>query len=166
MTPIAYGFRTGPRAELNTRGLDTTTDMLGEIGDRAEDMRPAMLVVRELLVAGNKKVFESRGGAIGTPWPDLASSTVARKARSGIPSLSSVMVETGDLQESLSGGKGARSRVTRSMVSAGTSLFYAVFHMAGSRGGKVPARPPIGIPETERQESLTIMERYLLRGAT
>jgi hypothetical protein len=71
------------------------------------------------------------------------------------------MVESGDLKLSLSGGPGGRSRVSKGSVSVGTSVWWAIFAMAGTKKGE-PARPPIGINEAETVASLRIMEDYLL----
>lgn len=163
MTPTGFRFRTGPHTELDVSGVAAARDDLVGIADRATDMRPAMRVVKHLLVEGNEKVFTSKGSAIGVPWPDLKPGTLARKARTGIPSLSSLMVESGDLEVAATGGKGSRSRATRSSASAGVSPFYAVFHL-GARDGELPPRPPVGIPADTEFESLTIMERFLIRG--
>ena len=156
MSPTGIAFRSGPYAELDFSGLPETTEVLREIGGRGDDMRPATRIVRDLLVKGNRKVFESKGAAIGKPWPDLKPGTLARKARWGVPSLSSVLVESGALEEAALGGKGLRKRASRSGASAGVSLFYAVFQMK--------LRPPIGIPEAIESQSLTALERYLMRG--
>lgn len=135
--------------------------MLTDIADRGENMRPAMLRIKELLIEGHRQQFASSGSFLGTPWEANAPGTLARKAREGIPSLNRPMVATGDLQESLSGGKGGRSRVSKSGVSVGTSLYYAIFHISPKRKG-VPARPPVGVNEAQRGAAIAIMERHLM----
>lgn len=156
-------------------GLGSTNQMLLDAAARGEDMRPAMQRIKVLLIEGHKEQFASKGAFLGTPWPENSSETLARKAREGVPSLGGIMVNSGDLEQSLSGGKGSRNRVTRGSVSVGTSLFYAIFAIGGASGkgahsrasrgarrGSEPARPPIGINEAERQESLGILTDYLL----
>ncbi len=135
--------------------------MLTDVADRGENMRPAMLRIKELLVEGHAQQFRSDGAFLGTPWEGNAPSTLARKAREGIPSLNRPMVATGALQESLSGGKGGRSRVSKGAVSVGTSLFYALFHINPKRKG-MPARPPVGINDAQRTAALRIMDNHLM----
>lgn len=165
MSPPRFGDRVdfGGGLDLTyaVEGADSVADRLRDIAERGEDMRPAMLLIKELLIEGHAKQFDSKGAYLGTPWPENSTETLKRKAREGVPSLSSVMVASGDLQESLSGGKGGRSRVSRSGVSVGTALFYAVFHLAPKRKG-MPARPVVGIADSERETALEIMERHVM----
>lgn len=135
--------------------------MLRDAAARGEDMRPAMEQIKALLIEGHKEQFASKGAFLGTPWPADSTETIARKARSGVASLASTMVESGDLQQSLEGGTGARSRVSRGSVSVGTSIWWAIFSIAGTKSGE-PARPPIGISDAEADTSLTILTDYLL----
>lgn len=163
--PITNGFRGGPAIQVDALGVQTTRETLLKAAARGADMRPAMLQIRELLIEGHKKQFDSQGAFLGTPWPDSSPETILRKNREGVPSLSRPMVASGDLQESLSGGKGGRSRVSKGSVSVGTSLFYAIFAISGAEGGrkgKEPARPPVGINEAQEEQSIEIMERHLL----
>lgn len=151
---------------LKMDGIGATSTMLRDAAARGEDMRPAMARIRDLLIEGNKKQFATQGSFLGTPWPASSPETLARKARAGIlPSLSASLVASGDLEQSLSGGKGGRTRVSKGSVSVGTSLFYAIFAIGGASGGRrgtEPARPPLGINEAERLTSLRIMTDYLL----
>lgn len=125
-----------------------------------------MRVIRRLLIEGHRKQFLSKGGFLGSPWPALAPGTLARKVRMG--QSSRPMEATGALKRALEGGRGKVTRVTRSSVTVGTSLFYAVFHMKGSKGKgrqrNTPARPPVGISDVQYEAALSIMERYLLKG--
>jgi hypothetical protein len=151
----------GPKLEIDVAGLDATTAMLRDAAARGEDMRPAMEQIKALLIEGHKEQFATKGAFLGTPWPTNSAETLARKARTGVASLASTMVESGDLQQSLEGGTGSRSRVSRGSVSVGTSLFYAIFAMKGTDKGE-PARPPIGINDAEANTALSIMTDYLL----
>jgi hypothetical protein len=150
---------------LDFEGLGTTSMMLRDAAARGEDMRPAMERIKVLLIEGHKEQFASKGAFLGTPWPANSLETLARKAREGIPSLGGVMVDSGDLEQALAGGKGSRTRVSRGSVSVGVSLFEALFAQGGASGGRrgdEPARPVLGINEAERQESLGILTDYLL----
>jgi Phage virion morphogenesis family len=158
---IIFGDRIGPSLSWEIDGAAEEARRLSELADRAENPRPAMLLIKSLLEEGHRKQFASKGGFLGTPWAENSPETLARKAREGVPSLSSQMVASGDLQESLSGGKGSRSRVSKSGVSVGTSLFYAVFHINPKRKG-MPARPVVGINKATEESALTILEQHVL----
>lgn len=147
--------------DINVYGAGQSASAMRRIGARGADMRPAMSAIRELLIEGNRRQFETSGGFLGEPWERLAPGTVARKARMGQEA--TPMVATGALRESLEGGRGKRSRVTRSSVMVGTSLFYAIFHIKGTSKG-VPARPPLGIADSERVAALELIHRFLTGG--
>jgi hypothetical protein len=164
MTPaLDFSSFGGPAVSMEVRGAKDAARRIEEIGERAEDMRPAMRLIKVILEEGHARQFATKGSFLGTPWPENSPETVARKARSGAPSLASQMVESGDLQESLSGGKGGRSRVSKGGVSVGTSLFYALFHLNPQRDG-MPARPVVGVNREQEETALSLIERHVIRG--
>lgn len=144
-----------------------TVMVVGGIADRAEDLRPAMRKVRDLMVEGHVKNFESQGSFLGQPWPNLSAQTVERKARQGLPL--EPMVATGALLRALSGGTGRRTGATKTSARAGVSQFYARFHLAGASGarrGDLPPRPLVGMNAAQRAEVNSIIARYLETGVT
>lgn len=144
--------------DFEVLGEDIAARQLREMGDRGGDMRPPLLLIRELLVEGHQQQFSSQGSFFGAPWAPNAPGTLARKAREGQGGR--VMRGTGALEAALRGGKGRKGRVTRTTASAGVSLFYAGF---GHRGTKrQPPRPLVGITESQRGVSLGLLERHLL----
>lgn len=172
---LRNNFRSGPSLEVDVAGAAEANQMLLDAAARGEDMRPAMARIKVLLTEGHKANFASKGGFLGSPWPALSPETEARKAREGIPALNDILVESGDLEDALSGGKGARTRVSRGSVSVGVSPFYAIFDHAGASGkgahskasrgarrGTQPARPILGITEAEAEESISMLTDYLM----
>lgn len=156
-------MKRGASVDLEVAGLQHTSEMLQEAAARGYDMRPAMRKIRDLLIEGHKEQFATQGGFLGTPWPPNAPGTLANKARLGQGS--TPMVASGATKESLAGGKGRRTRVSKGSVSVGTSIWWTIFAMAGASGGRKgtePARPPIGINEAETEAALTLMEEHLL----
>jgi hypothetical protein len=165
VSPITNNFRSGPSYGITIEGLPETSAMLRDAAARGEDMRPAMARIKVLFTEGHKANFDSKGAFLGHPWPDNSDETKARKAREGIPALSDVLVGSGDLQEALAGGKGARTRVSKGSVSVGVSPFYAIFAQGGAKGarrGVEPKRPVLGITDAERDASLGILTDFLI----
>jgi len=146
---------------MTISGVDAAVGELRDLVFRAEDMSPAMRQVKALLLEGHRKQFQTKGAYLGTPWAPDAEATVRKKARHGVASLSSTMVFSGDLQQAAEGGAGSRSRATRSMASAGLSIFYARFHINPKRAG-MPARPMIGIHPRDEEFALRIVENRLM----
>jgi hypothetical protein len=142
---------------IDLRGVQGSASMLEEIGERAINMRRAFIRIRKLLIEGNKKQFETRGRYLGTPWAQNAPGTLARKARLGQGS--EPMVADGALERALSGGRGKRTRITRSSVSVGAALFYGRFGFGTDHS---PPRPPVGISDETSRLSTSIIEDHLL----
>lgn len=163
---LRNNFRSGPSLEVDVAGAAEANQMLLDAAARGEDMWPAMARIKVLFTEGHKENFSSKGGFLGRPWPDNTEETKARKAREGIPSLNDVLVGSGDLEEALAGGKGARSRVSRGSVSVGVAPFYAIFAQGGAKGGSrrgsEEKRPILGITEAEARESISILTDYLM----
>jgi Phage virion morphogenesis family len=175
MTPVSAGHRSGPRMNLRMEGLPESAAMLQEAAARGEDMRPAMYRVGLLFQEGHREQFATHGAYLGTPWPANSEETLLRKARSGVPGLQGVLVEEGALQQAVQGGSGGFLRARRGSVSVGVKDYKAIFAQAGAEGkgdhskasrgarrGSEPARPILGISESESRESLRILTSYLL----
>jgi hypothetical protein len=163
---LTNNFRSGPSYSIDVAGLPEATAMLQDAAARGEDMRPAMARIKVLFTEGHKANFDSKGGFLGTPWPDNTDETKARKSREGIPALNDVLVGSGDLEEALAGGKGARTRVSKGSVSVGVAPFYAIFAQGGAKGGSrrgtEEKRPILGITAAETEESISILTDYLM----
>jgi hypothetical protein len=164
VTPITSNF-SGPAYSIDVAGLPEASAMLQDAAARGEDMRPAMAQIKVLFTEGHKANFDSHGAFLGTPWEPLSAETDARKNREGIPALNDVLVGEGNLQEALSGGSGARTRVSKGSVSVGVAPFYAIFAQGGAKGnrrGTEPKRPILGITRAEQEESLAILTDFLM----
>jgi hypothetical protein len=152
-------FSTKPSMSIDVEDRTAVTDLKG-VAARAADMRPAMRRVAALLAEGNRQVFETKGAAIGEPWPASSPGTLARKARTGVGALSDLMVDSGDLEHELVGGNPKMS-ATRTSARAGTRMFYAKFAIKSKHE---PARPPVGIPQSTRKDAFVVIEEELFHG--
>jgi hypothetical protein len=151
--------------EVDTR---EPVSVLAGMAERAEDFKPAFAIIRELLLSGIQRNFESRGSFLGKAWPGLAAATVARKSREGIPG-DLLMGKTRQLSTALLGGAGKRTRVSRLSVRVGVkpSIYWANFAQAGAGGGRrgvQPRRRIIGMAARTELEAVTIIDRYLMHG--
>lgn len=178
--------------EFNDREV---LDVLRQIMDRAtpKGMRLAMKEIGESLVASTMQRFALSSAPNGSPWPALAEGTVlarlakitgtyykrtdknkekglagklnarGTRAAAGIKPL----IDTGGLRRSISyriidGGAG---------VEIGTNRFSgewkggAAVHQFGSRDGRIPARPFIGMSENDKRTVLEILQELLFSAA-
>lgn len=158
-------------------------EVLGRIAERFSPagMAPVMQEIGETLAESTQRRFSTSTGPDGKRWAPLAKSTVlARLAKiSGAYAKKSgklsskggvavmgmkPLVETGMLQgtiryQLIDGGAG---------VEIGTNRIYdkkgdvnPAVHQFGSRNGKIPARPFLGLSADDKAEVLDILERFL-----
>ena len=127
---------------------------LAGLAGRATDLRPAMTVVRDLIIAGHKENWESQGAALGTPWPANAPGTLARK------SSTRPLEATGALKTAIYGGRGRATRVMKTGVRVGVRLMYARYNLGSSRYR--PARPMVGISRSTEAAAFKVLEKYLV----
>lgn len=149
------------RYDADVDPSDTVANLAG-ISGRAENMRPVFTVIRELMLSDQRRNFESRGSVFGSPWPDLAPGSLARKSGGSKP-----LVLTGTLEKAATGGTGKVTRITKSGVTVGINqrIHYARFHQAGAKGGRkgdMPKREVVGINRMTREKSLTLIQKYLV----
>jgi phage gpG-like protein len=142
-------------------------DLEGVI-DRAKDARPATKKVKAIFIESNRKTFESEGSHIGAPWAPLAEATKERKSREGLDPRP-LRGKTGDLEASMTGGRGKRTGATKTGARAGSSVWYSVFTRgakadAGSHNTGIPARKLAGVTRSEEGEILTTVATYIVHG--
>lgn len=142
--------------QITVIGEDEAARELAMMGARALDLRPALGEIRRELIAGNRRQFESRGSYFGSGWAPLAEATIRRKGGDD------PLVATGKLRNSLIGGAGRRTRITRSGVSVGTSADFARFAHSGT--SHQPARQLVGIAPSELMSAKRTISRYITDG--
>lgn len=102
-----------------------------------------------------QRIEQARFDAEGPGWAPLSPSTLRRKAGGQI------MVETGALRDSLTGGPGYIETITDFTAVFGTGDRKAVFHQSGTRF--MPARPLINVGMQDVVGWVKIMQAYAAR---
>lgn len=125
--------------------------------ERVADMRPAWALLRERFRVAEDRQFASQGRG---SWPPLSRVYGAWKARHfpGRP----LMVREDELRRSLVDGPEIDIEEP-SYAIFGTAVPYAVFHQRGA--GRLPQRKVIDLDETERQEWVRTVQRWLVEEA-
>ncbi|GJG88723.1 hypothetical protein tb265_39040 [Gemmatimonadetes bacterium T265] len=116
-------------------GLAEVRDVALTARQRVADLRPAFAVVAENLRAYQRRVFDTEGAALGSPWAPLAARTVAARTHGwGHYRLAStegparrVLHWTHGLRESLTadGADGAIASISATTLLFGTAVPYA-----------------------------------------
>ena len=163
---VRRGGDPAARAELEVYGTKEAADTLRQVGDRAADMKPAMQRVFDIMEEGIRKQFESKGAHLGTPWPELAKSTVERKARAGLSS------------EPLVGATRHPADVAYRWTRPGEvcdqdwlelarRTSWHTFQQGGSKGPgshTIPARKVVGVAKEDSSRIFATIRSYLSTG--
>lgn len=130
------------------------------LSNHAQDARPAWNAMADRFAVAERRQFSSEGGYGSGGWAPLSPAYAARKARAypGKP----ILERTGKLVGSLTRRPFDVEDIHPSYMRLGTSVAYARYHQRGTE--KMPARPPVALPETERREWVRILQRFIVTG--
>lgn len=144
--------------EVAVDGLEAAMEVFEKIGYHATHANPAMKRCVAIMQTGVRRNFETQGNYFGKPWPALAEETLDKRAREGQGTR--ILVVTGDLEQSLFGGKGRIRKATNDMAQVGTRDHVARFQQGGTKTG-IPARRIVGIAHRDLEECKRVIARYL-----
>lgn len=155
-------------------------ERLRQIAARVDNMAPAMRAIGEVMTESTQQRFSSSTGPDGERWKPNALSTVlarlgsiagayskktGRLTKKGAGAITSKkpLVDTGILQDSI------RYQVAGdgNSVAIGTNRFAgeweggAAVHQFGDKKGNIPARPFLGVSDSDRAEVLEILDRFM-----
>ena len=131
--------------------------MLQRLIDAGTNPRPALLEIGEELVDSTKKRFESQSGPDGVPWERNAPSTIKRKGR----------------DQPLTGGGTLMDQINYQLtgndtLDVGSPTVYAAMQQFGGTKSEfphlwddIPARPFIGISDSDEVKIIDIFNQYL-----
>lgn len=136
---------------------------LGRLRDRvgADGLKPALALIGEHLVETTKQRFADGRGPDGSPWAPNAPSTLARLLKQGGGAGKRPLIDSGELAHTI------RWQFVPGGVAIGTDRFSGLFaagaavHQFGSRDGRIPARPFLGLSTDDREGILAIIEAHL-----
>lgn len=157
-------------------------DMLGELSGRMQNLRPAMKEIGDDIVASTKRRFADAVGPDGTPWAANSTKTtipfylhvtgsykedgtLSKKGAARSAAKKPLTGETKVLRASVN------SQVDGASVRVGSPMPYAAMQQFGGitsprsmiPGKTIPARPFLGISESDRVNILDILGSYLVR---
>lgn len=133
--------------------------VLDRMADRVEDASPAFEELADRFAAAESQQFASQGAFGGGGWAPLSPAYAAWKA-SRFPG--PILVRTGALKGSLTGRPLGVEMIGAQQAVFGTNIPYAGYHQSGT--SKMPARPPVQLPESEKQAWVKVMQRFIVSG--
>jgi phage gpG-like protein len=127
---------------------------------RVENAKPAFDAIGDLLAEAETKQFETEGDYGSGGWAALSPKYAAWKAKHypGKP----ILEATGALRGSLTSRPFGVEEVSATRAVFGTDIEYAAYHQTGTE--KMPARPPMQLPEAERQKWIRLFQNYIVDG--
>jgi phage virion morphogenesis protein len=144
------------RIEIRAEDLERR---LGQIAQRASNMRPAYQAIGNYLVGETQDRIKRETSPDGTRFQPLAAATVRRKAAKG--KIRKILQEEGNLVGTIA------AQVQGEGVAVGSNLPYATIHQYGGKAGRgrkvtIPARPYLGVSEADEDEILGLIEDHLM----
>ena len=141
---------------------------LATFQQNAEDPRTLWDDVIEYMADKERQVWRTEGRSAGTPW--LAAKARSRRTvtRGGKSRRSSELMRlSSNLLVSLAKprGRGGIRRKTRSELVYGTKNPVARLHQNGSKGGRLPARPPLTITDQDERAQVELVRRHVFAEA-
>lgn len=165
---------TGVSIQVDLKGRADIAAALGRLSRRVEDMRPAFDQIGASLTASTLKRFEDQKGPDGQPWKPLSADTILarlggtrRTYTKGMKFRKGVAAKIGALKILQDKGRLKASitwRAASDRVEIGSNLVYAAIQQLGGQAGRgvtIPARPFLGIDDSDKNEIGRIVENYL-----
>ncbi len=140
--------------KLTPIGVDKAEAELVELINRLRDPAPALREIGEDLDLSHRMRWDRQQSPDGSPWEPLSLATVVRKAKKGLAS--DILVGRGDLRNLL------RYAVTGKGLQFGTDRVYGATQHFGR--GPIPARPWLGMSDSDRSAIVDIIQRHLTAG--
>lgn len=129
---------------------------LQQLEQAAGDLSPALDAIGDMLIESTKQRFASGEGPDGQAWAENSQVTIDRKGRN------KPLIDEGTLAEQLS------YAVTGNQLEVGSSMEYAAMQQFGGTKsefphlwGDIPARPFLGVSESDAEEILAIVHYHL-----
>lgn len=145
------------QVNFDVLGERQVSQMLSRTTDKAADLGPYWLMVAGLLQDVIGQQFDSEGGRTGgwAPLSDRYASDKVRRFGS-----QPILVATGRLKESLTGGAGRIFRQEgNETLRFGTSVPYGVYHQSGT--SRMPQRRILDLTKDDRRTMMKMLQRHL-----
>ena len=141
---------------IQVEGLARLRQRLKATADKLQNMRQfwssvGMYVQRQTI----RERFNKEQSPEGQKWKPLAESTIRRRKKHHKRGQMKILQDTGELRRSIAYEAGNNS------VKVGSILKYARTHQFGR--GKIPARPFLGVTESEKNHIVSMFGQYIKR---
>lgn len=130
--------------------------------ERLGDMTPAWPAVLKVFRTIMSQAFATEGASTGSPWAQLAPSTVKRRIRQGFPGAHPILARTHTLERALTSEGGASIVVQMPHYFAvSVDLDYFKYHQSKAPRTKLPRRAPINLTQDDKTQLLHPIRLYV-----
>lgn len=151
-------------AQITLRVNDEAARRLFEaLASRCRNPRPALAAVGDILIESVQRNFEEKRSPDGKPWKPVSAAYAAWKTRHKGREASDILVLNRILMGSI------HRQAASDRVVIGTNVPYAAVHQFGGRTGRkrsatMPARPFLGVRQSDWAEIKEVVSLFLTRG--
>jgi phage virion morphogenesis protein len=146
-----------PQITLSIDGLKSISKRLNQLIDNVEDMEPVFERIGQYMQGSvQNRILRQKRSPDGDPWAPLKPSTIKRKG-----GRSSILFDTGALAYGIYMSDVDGEHVT---VSTGPNTPYGYWMQNGTKDGKVPARPYMGISSENVRRITRLISDHITKG--
>jgi len=126
---------------------------LRDLEDKIGNLQPFFRDIGEALLNSTRERFNTMRAPDGTPWASLSPGYASRKRKNA----DLILVLNGYLHGLLT------VQTSKDTLRIGTPLPYGATHQVGDASRHIPARPFLGLSESDTQDILDALEEWLAR---
>ena len=151
------------RLEITPIGTERSVRVMRDIANRAVNLYVPLQYIAHDFERIMARQFATEGASTGTPWRPLSDKWLQHKIDVGKDH--GILQYNQALVESLTdrGARGAVRHVDSDSVDLGTTIWYGIFHVEGTR--KMPRRNFMRIPANTQRHWIAVVQRYILTGS-
>lgn len=150
----------GMRFTFAVEGEAQVDRTLARFADNVGDATPVWNKLADRFATVERRQFDSEGAYGSGGWPALSPKYAAWKARHfpGAP----ILVRSGELRDSLTERPFGIEVIQPGSMTIGSGTEYGRYHQGGA--GNNPQRRPVELPENERREWVSMIQRFIVTG--
>lgn len=143
-------------------GEEVIQRRLTGLEERLTDMTPAWPSVLRVFRGIMQAAFDTEGGSTGSPWPQLAESTVKEREREGFSGRHPILARTHTLERALTTEGGASVVVQMPQYFAvAVDRDYFKYHQSKAPRRIIPRRAPINLTQDNKTQLLHPIRLYV-----
>ncbi len=143
----------GSFISVDVIGEEAITKMFNRLISQSDDVSPALRDIGEHMLEATDNRMSNEVSPDGQPWEPLSLNTIENKSLSG--QSDKILRGYGTLADLLN------YQINGNQLMFGSNMEYAATHQFGRDEANIPARPFLGVSESDEVEILDILRSHL-----